>query len=174
MDTTFSSYDFQQDNIWDFPTEEDARSFLIKRIERSGFPYREEYILKPSRLRLDLVVKVENDFLPIEIKKSLVTASLFSQAVAQAHSYANEIKRPVFIGPLLARSHQQVNNLKFANVLAGRLNVGIIWCGSYNLDFYLGEKPILKFNEHFKRTEISLQHLLYREAHGSKRKVTGV
>ena len=174
MDTTFSSYNFQQDNICDFSTEADARSFLIKRIERSGFPYREEYTLKPSRLRLDLVVKVEDEYLPVEIKKSLVTASLFSQAVAQAHSYANEIKRPVFIGPLLARSHQQVNNLKFANVLAGRLNVGIIWCGSYNLDFYLGEKPILKFNERFKRTEISLQHFLYREARGSKRKVTGV
>jgi len=46
MNTTFSSYNFQEDNIWDFPTEKAAKSFLIKRINQAGFEYREEYTLR--------------------------------------------------------------------------------------------------------------------------------
>jgi len=177
MNTTFSSYNFQEDNIWDFPTEKAAKSFLIKRINQAGFEYREEYTLRSSRRRLDLIVRIKDRYIPIEVKKSLITAKLFAAAVVQAHSYAKEIEQPVFIGPILAQSHQQIVNLKFANVLAARLNVGIVWCGNENFSLYLGEKPILTYLNWARQPMqpiINLDHLMFREASGSKRKAKRV
>ena len=158
-----------------FGTEEEAKNFIISNLKYHDALF-EEYKIKDFKIRLDLVVKFDDLYLPVEVKRKLYEASHVAAAIAQAHSYAEIIKRPVFIGPIIhdQRSNVFANQISFAKVIAARMNVGFVEYYKYDnsFEFNLGlsgstSGSVISINQYgqFRKNE---KRFIYRTAKGSK------
>lgn len=171
MNTTCSSTEKQVPMTW--KTERDAKHWLATRLKCVGNIVMKEYQVKGTSKRIDYILQSDNVMIPIEVKRSLTSAAEIGKAAAQANDYARECGRPVFVGPLMYDKEYRMKAFKMANVGYARFNVGFIWCGNNNCDFYLGEKPVIRFSFQYG-LYTNMDHYVYRESCGSKRMVREV
>ena len=88
-----------------FESEAQAVDWTVTLLRKFGFYSEREKTLK-NRLRCDLYVRMQDGEIefPMEIKKELTHAKHFRKAIAQAADYANEVKLPAFIGPVVFKT----------------------------------------------------------------------
>jgi len=159
-----------------FDTEEQAKDFLVSKLKNNDLLI-EEYKPKVGNIRIDLVVRYNDFVIPIEIKSKLYKMAHLAGAFAQAHSYSEIIKRPVFIGPIMDQNFCTVERekiIQFAKVIGARMNVGFVEYDhkSSKIIFWLGltgssAGPILEISKD-GTIKTNTKRFIYRTAYGSK------
>lgn len=101
--------DYSAQPLHFFASEADAVDWTVSLFDKFGFWTEREKRLQ-SGLRCDLYVRMQEGEIefPMEIKKELTAAKHFRKASAQAADYANELKLPAFIGPVVYKRETHI------------------------------------------------------------------
>ena len=134
-----------------YETEKDAEDFVFKVLDTYGVEYKKQHWTKDGKHRLDLVIIVEGEFYPIEIKRSFRSKSEQAAAFGQASDYARKIGRPVFLGPVPYDSKLNDEHNRLACSYAQH-NVGFMCIGSEGVRLFLSEFPVLTVDQYRTKT----------------------
>ena len=157
-----------------FSTESEAEDFLKIRFDAAKLIYKQQHIIKGTRLRLDFVVRADGLLLPVEVKRTFRKNANLASAAQQANSYAAIIGRPVFIGPLVSHGYGHEEEIWRAlhgeRAILGRFNVGLIFCDHFNLSFKfsLSDVKVVNFQPNWGNFRVNHNHYFYRRSDGSK------
>lgn len=177
-----------------FDNEADALDWTMNFLVSHGFDVEPEKWLSP-RLRCDLYVTMKHGInFPLEIKPDLTCAANIARAVSQAADYAQAIRKPAFIGPIVHNvDHKQFNTsdspfidvemrreLNHLNGLEKRLiddyllfamrqNVGFLEIASDQSWMLLRQEPGRRFilHKNDQETDYRLEFWGWRSSYGS-------
>lgn len=142
-----------------------VESYVYEALQRFDLKYEKKCKINNCRLELDLVIKHDRFFYPIELKPDLSSKKLMGRAVAQASSYASIIEQPVFIGPINYTSKRIYEHDRVAAV-AGNFNVGFMCFDQSNFKLTIAERHIMHIDEAFGITKNKMYFVTWQ---GSKK-----
>ena len=121
-----------------FTTEEECSAFLRDQFKQRGWKYKEQFKTSSNKA-IDFLIKARHNggyiFFGVECKKDmdeLTPATTFADHFEQARAYAQDLKMPVFVGPIFTRADPsgsykggaEISAIAGFNIFGGRSNVG--------------------------------------------------